>query len=58
MDHNEFINPRAIAAFKEYLKKYEAGEVLNFTIIIDDCQLTMRPLGLNESQQNNDDPIS
>ena len=47
MDHKDYIKPRALEAFKEFLAKYEKGEVRDFTLFIDDCQLTLKPLGLN-----------
>ena len=50
MDNTEFINTRALEAFKEFLLKYERGEALNFTIIIDNCTLSMKPLGLNDDE--------
>jgi hypothetical protein len=50
MDNKDYINTRALEAFKEFLGKYESGEVLNFTIVVDDCQLTLKPLGLNDEE--------
>ncbi len=55
MDNKDYINNRALEAFKEFLAKYENGEVLNFTIVIDDCQLTLKPLGLNSDVTENDE---
>jgi hypothetical protein len=55
MDYKEFINTRALEAFKEFLAKYERGEVMDFTIFIDDCQLTLKPLGLNSDVNENEE---
>lgn len=55
MDYKDYINTRALEAFKEFLAKYERGEALSFTIFIDDCQLTMKPLGLSSDVNENDE---
>ena len=53
MDNREFINVKVVEAFKEYIAKYEQGEVINLTLIIDNCELVLKPLGLNEGKKFN-----
>ena len=33
MDNREYINVKVVEAFKEYIAKYECGEVINLTLI-------------------------
>ena len=50
MDNTEFINTKALEAFKDLLAKYERGELTNVTMVIDNCTLSLKPLGLNDDE--------